>query len=238
MTSCNNTKEQLSEIHGVQLKIDTALYEVDSINSYVEPYRNRINQVLDSSLAYAPTSLLLDDGKRNTSLGNLIADIVLEETAPVFKSRTGEKLDFVVLNRGGLRSIISSGNVTARNAYEVMPFENYISVVRLNGTLVRELINFLVMAKREHPIAGIQIILDKKGALDSVNIDGSPFDESRSYYIATSDYLVQGGAEVGFFKNVDSVISTDYLLRNAIIDHFKKVDTLRANIDDRFIQLD
>ncbi|UII75590.1 5'-nucleotidase C-terminal domain-containing protein [Flagellimonas sp. HMM57] len=238
MISCKNDIGQLSEVQGKQVKIDTNFKAVDSIVSFVAPYRNRINEVLDSTLAYAPKSLLLDDGAHNTSLGNLIADIVLTETKPVFKSQTGKNLDFVVINRGGLRSIISSGNVTARHAYEVMPFENYISVVKLSGSAVRELIGFLTSAEREHPIAGMQIVLDKKGALDSVNINGSPFDESRSYYVATSDYLVQGGAEIGFFKTVDSVANTDYLLRNAIIDHLRKVDTLKAIVDDRFIQQD
>ncbi|WP_228235772.1 5'-nucleotidase C-terminal domain-containing protein [Allomuricauda sp. M10] len=238
MASCKNDTGALTEIQGKQLPIDASIEETDSISSFIEPFRNRINEVLDSTLAIAPKSLLLDDGERNTSMGNLMADIVFSETAPIFKSRTGKDLDFVVLNYGGVRSIISAGKVTARNAYEVMPFENYIEVVELNGTAVRKLIDFLTKATRRHPISGMQIVTDKNGALESVNIQGKPFDESRNYYVATSDYLVQGGASIGFFDDMVSVTDTDYLLRNAIIDYFKKVDTVQAVVDDRFIQLD
>ncbi|WP_375324706.1 5'-nucleotidase C-terminal domain-containing protein [Flagellimonas sp. GZD32] len=236
--SCKNETGTLSEIQGQQIPIDSTYSAVDSISDFVLPYRNRINEVLDSTLAYAPKPLLTNDGKRSTSMGNLMADIVFEETAPIFKSRTGNDLDFVVLNAGGVRSIISAGNVTARNAYEVMPFENYIVVVELSGSATRKLINFVSKATRKHPISHIQIITDKNRALESVNIQEEPFDESRNYYVATSDYLVNGGPSVGFFDEIVSVTEIDYLLRNAIIDHFKKVDTLKANIDDRFIQLD
>lgn len=238
LISCRTDTGKLAEIHGKQIPIDSTLTETDSISNFVAPYRNRINQVLDSTLAYAPKSLLLDDGERNTSMGNLMADIVFQETAPIFKSRTGKDLDFVVLNRGGVRSIISAGNVSARNAYEVMPFENYIVVVELSGSAVRQLLDFLAKASRSHPISGVQIVTDKNRSLESVNIQGKPFDESRNYYVATSDYLVQGGPSTGFFHEIISTTDTDYLLRNAIIDYFKKVDTLKAVVDDRFIQLD
>ncbi|WP_222984393.1 5'-nucleotidase C-terminal domain-containing protein [Flagellimonas meishanensis] len=238
MISCQQEKPQLAAIQGTQVRIDANVHAIDSIDHLVGPYRDRINAVLDSTLAYAPFTLLLDDGKRNTSMGNLMADIVLAETAPLFKNKTGNTLDFVVLNRGGIRSIISAGNVNARNAYEVMPFENYIAVVELNGRATRQLITYLSESTREHPIAGMQIVLDKYGKLESVTINGSPFDESRNYFVATSDYLVMGGPSIGFFDEMVSVTDTGYLLRNAIIDHFRKVDTLTATVDDRFIQLD
>ena len=211
---------------------------VDSISNYVAPYSLRIDQVLDSALSYAPRPILLDDGPRNTSMGNLMADIVHRETAPLFKTKTGGiELDFTVLNHGGVRSIISEGPVTARTAYEIMPFENHIVVVELDGTATRQLIDFLSKANAKHPISGIKIVLDKHGNLESVDIQGKPFDESRHYYVATSDYLVQSGPSVGFFNEMVSVTQTDYLLRNAMIDHFGKQDSLIAEVDDRFIQL-
>ncbi|MCK0159820.1 5'-nucleotidase C-terminal domain-containing protein [Allomuricauda sp. F6463D] len=236
--SCKSDTVQLTEVKGKQIPIDSTISHMDSISSFVTPYRIRINEILDSTLAYAPKPLLLNDGKRNTSMGNLMADIVFKETVPIFKTRTGNDLDFVVLNYGGVRSIISEGNVSARNAYEVMPFENYIEVVELSGSATRQLINFVAKASRRHPVSGIQIITDKNRSLESVNIQGQPFDESRNYYVATSDYLVSGGPSVGFFNEIISITETDYLLRNAIIDHFKKVDTLKAVVDDRIIQLD
>ena len=235
--SCEKKNSQLTKIEGAQLDIDSTLTQVDSIAEFILPFKTRVDEVLDSTLAFVPKALVKNDGERNTSMGNFVADLVFEETRPIVAQKFGKSLDFVVLNSGGIRSILSAGKVTARNGYEIMPFENFISVVELNGTQVRELILFLTHSKRAHPFSGMEIVVDSNGSLQSVNIQGKPFDESRSYYVATSDYLVAGGADIGFFPEVDSILDTEYLLRNAIIDHFKKKDTLVAQVDDRFIQL-
>jgi hypothetical protein len=55
--------------------------------------------------------------------------------------------------------------------------------------------------------------------------------------VASTDYLINGGPSVGFFNEFESRTQTDYLLRNAIIDYLKKVDTLEAVADDRIKQL-
>ena len=149
----------------------------------------------------------------------------------------GEPIDMVVLNAGGVRSGLPSGNVTARNAYELMPFENNIYILKLSGKQVRELVQFLVGARRPHPISGMQVILDRNGNLDAVNIQGRPFDENKVYTLATSSYLVEGGADTGFFPAYVEKEDLDYKMRNAIIDYFKKVDTIRKSVDDRFYQM-
>src|SRR5690606_12846965 len=109
--------------------------------------------------------------------------------------------------------------------------------VELDGKTTKKLIAFLVSSKRAHPIAGMQIIMDKNGNLKEVNIQGKPFDENKTYYVATSNYLVSGGDRMDFFKDNISITHSDYKIRNAMIDYFKKVDTVYARVDDRFIQL-
>jgi 2',3'-cyclic-nucleotide 2'-phosphodiesterase (5'-nucleotidase family) len=71
-----------------------------------------------------------------------------------------------------------------------------------------------------------------------VNIQGVPFDENRTYYVATSSYLTQGGDDMVFFKDAMSITETDYYIRNALIDYFKKTDTLAPRIDSRFIKIE
>ncbi len=236
-SACKQGPVGVAKIEATQMAIDSTLGQIDSIETYVKPYRNRINEVLDSTLAYAPKMITKDDGEYNTSAGNLLADIILSEANPIFKSRTGKEIDFVLLNHGGIRSIISKGKVTARTAYEVMPFENSIAVVELEGVAVIEIVEFLMKSGRAHPISGMQIILDSSGELKSLKIQGKPVDKNRRYYVATSDYLATGGDNMVFFKNALSISNMNYLVRNAMIDYFKKVDTLSAMIDDRFVRI-
>ncbi|MRX66019.1 5'-nucleotidase C-terminal domain-containing protein [Maribacter luteus] len=232
--SCKQEKQTLRKIEGKQIPIDSTISKSQAIEDFVAPYRNRINEVLDSTLTYAPKTISKEDGEFNTTAGNLMADIVLKEANPIFKARTGKEIDFVLLNHGGIRSIISEGNVSARNAFEIMPFENTIKVASIKGNYVNDMVEFLIRSGRAHPISGMQIVLDKNRKLKKALVNGAPIDPNRIYYVATSDYLITGGDHMGFFKNNTSVTETDYLIRNAMIDYFKKVDTLAPEVDDRF----
>ena len=236
--SCKTEPPTLVEIQGSLLPVNQEIVAMDSIEDYIRPYRNRVNEVLDSTLAYAPFVISKSDGTYNSSEGNLLADILVQEAAPIFKNRTGNTIDFGLLNHGGIRSSISKGNVTARTAYEVMPFENMIVVAELNGTAIRELVYHIINSKRPQPISGIQIQLNSDDSLKSVSIQGKPFDENKSYFVATVDYLLQGGGNMDFLNNPLSVTELDYRFRNAMIDYFKKNDTIKAAVDDRFMKLE
>ncbi|HMC02386.1 MAG TPA: hypothetical protein VKN14_15205, partial [Flavobacteriaceae bacterium] len=60
---------------------------------------------------------------------------------------------------------------------------------------------------------------------------------TKTYYVATNDYLYSGGDNMTFFKPNDSLYDLNYKIRNALIDYFKKTDTIKPVIDDRFIQI-
>src|SRR5690606_11801922 len=110
--SCQQKDPKLQKIHGREIALVDSIPEIDSIKKFVTPYRTHIKDILDKPLAYAPKTLEKTDGQFNTSIGNLIADLTYEVSNPVFENRTGEKIDFVLLNHGGIRSIISEGAVS------------------------------------------------------------------------------------------------------------------------------
>ncbi|WP_339710085.1 5'-nucleotidase [uncultured Kriegella sp.] len=235
--SCKQQVLNVSKIEGKEIRIDTTIPQNDSTNAYIKPFRDRVNQILDSTLAYAPKKITKVDGIYNTTAGNLLADIIFSAAAPIFKSRTNNNLDFVFFNHGGIRSIISQGKVSARTAFEVMPFENTMVVAELSGKSIKKMLAYLLDSGMAHPISGIQIVLNTDNTLASVKIQGKPFDENRNYFVATSDYLAAGGDSMVFFKDALNVTRIDYLIRNAMIDHFKKVDTVAAKVDKRFYKL-
>ncbi|CAM3488397.1 5'-nucleotidase C-terminal domain-containing protein [Zobellia roscoffensis] len=237
LSSCGEQQQNLQQIDGKQIRITDSITATESIETFVKPYRERINHVLDSTLSYAPYPISKTDGALNTTAGNLMADIVLSEANPIFKSRTGHEIDLVLLNHGGIRSLISKGNVSSRTAYEVMPFENSIVIAELKGSSILKMASYLRDSGRAHPISGMQLTLDAKNEIQSIAIQGKPLDENKIYYVATSNYLVNGGDSMVFFKKAIAITNTDYLIRNAMIDYFKKTDTLKPVVDNRFIKL-
>ena len=79
--------------------------------------------------------------------------------------------------------------------------------------------------------------MDADGNLKSATLRGKPLDFSKTYHVATNDYLFNGGDRMDFFKTNDSLYVLDYKIRNVLIDYFKSTDTINPVIDDRFIQL-
>ncbi len=233
---CRQQPQHLTEIATSQTTIDSTLGTVDSLEAYIAPYREHVNEVLNEPLCYAPETLSKTDGTKNCSIGNLLADVMREQADKVLRMRENIGVDMAVMNYGGIRTDIAKGPVSERTAYEVMPFENGLVVAALKGRAVSEMVDFLRKAEVPHPISGMKIKTDGEGNLVSLRIHGKPLDPGKIYYVATSDYLVGGGDGMTFFRQRDTLFKTDYKIRNALVDYFKEVDTLISRVDDRFVQ--
>lgn len=231
------TDSHITRIEGSRLEINDSLASDHSIEAFVAPYRDHVNKNLDSVISYAPKTYSKTDGELNTAIGNLLADAVFEQANPIFKSRTGKDIDVVLLNHGGIRSIISKGPITKRTIYKLLPFENILVVVELKGRYMHELIDYLVKAERANPIRGLNIEVDQDFNLIKATIDGSEIDDKASYYVVTYDYLYYGGGNMDeFLQKGDSLYVLDYKVRNALMDYFMKIDSINPVIDDRFIK--
>ncbi len=236
-SSCNQEKQRLFMVKGTKIEITDSLPANSEIEDFIKPYRDYINKDLDSVLAYSVDTYSKSNGKLNTAIGNFMADVVYNESNPIFNKRTGKNIDMVILNHGGIRSIIPKGNITSRTAYQLMPFENSIVIVALKGNQINSLINYLRTRKRAHPISKLKLVVDNGFNVVEASIKGKKIDANTTYYVATNDYLYNNGDNMSFFKPNDSLYVLNYKVRNALIDNFRKVDTINPVIDDRFIQL-
>ena len=241
--SCGKQNYQVTKIVGKQIPITAKENQVpDSspqgkmtkeIENYIKPYREHIDKDLDSVLAYCPTTLDKSTGKWQTTIGNLMADVILKRGNVVFQAREKKNIDLCLLNHGGIRAILPKGNVTARTAYEIMPFENSLVVIALKGEQIFELVDYFIAAKKPHPISGITFTITKENVAKNILIQGRPVEKNTIYYVATNDYLANGGDNMNFFKKGIKKYDLDYKLRNALIDYFKEIDTIPVINDVR-----
>lgn len=237
LVSCAAKKNYNYRIEGKQIPITKEFGETQPIEDFVAPYRNHINKDLDNVLAYAPETMDKSKGEWQTTIGNLLSDLVIEMGNPVFQLREKKNIDVCLLNHGGIRSIIPKGDVTTRTAFEIMPFENSLVIVELKGQQIREMADYILKERKPHPLSGLEIVFDKKTMMvKSLTIHNVPVDDNKIYYVATSDYLSNGGDKMDFFKKTTKVYDMEYKLRNMIIDYFKKVDTLPIPSNKRIIE--
>ena len=232
--SCSQQKIVVTKIEGKQININNTAELTPSVETFIKPYRENIEKDLHEILAFAPQNID-KTGEWQSSIGNLLADVVLDKGNPILKSRKNVSIDFCLLNHGGIRAIIPKGNVTARTAFEIMPFENSLIIVAMKGSDILEIPTYIIKEKKPHPLSGMTFTIDKNNLAKNILIQGKPINENKTYYVATSDYLANGGDNMTFFKKNSDKIDLDYKLRNILIDYFKTVDTIPSVLNKRII---
>lgn len=233
LISCGKQSYDVTKIEGKKIGISEKQSSDSEIETFIKPYRDHIDKDLSEILAYCPETLEKSKGEWQTNIGSFLADITLEKSNKVFTTREKKSIDICLLNHGGIRSIIPKGNVTARTAFEIMPFENSAIVIGLKAEQIAEIANYIVSEKKPHPLAGMSFTIDKNNAVKNILVQGKPLENDKTYYVVTSDYLSNGGDNMNFFKKGIQSFDIDYKLRNILIDYFKEVDTLKINNDIR-----
>lgn len=226
--SCGPSRLHNTKIEGKKIPVTAEIQSVPEIDNFLKPYREHIDKDLDNVLAYSPETM--DKSKSingwQTTIGNFMAKVTFDAADKLLFQREKIHVDGALLNHGGIRSIIPKGNVTTRTAFEIMPFENALVVMALKGEQINEIAAYLAKEKKPHPLEGINIVLDSAGTVKRVTVQGKPVDPNKVYYVATSDYLSNGGDNMEFFKKAVASYDMNYKLRNIFIDYFKEVDTL------------
>ena len=192
---------------------------------------------MNTPISYSPETYKKNDGELNSTLSNMFADATYEMSNPVFNKMSGKNIDIVLLNNGGIRSIISKGNISEKTAFELMPFENSIVVLELNGLSIIKMIDYLRKVKLQHPISGLQITLNNDYSVNEVKINGVDIENEKKYYVATTDYLLEGGDKMYFLAETTKTTYINYKMRDILIDYFKKYDTLKLKSDNRFMRI-
>ncbi|WP_413998481.1 5'-nucleotidase C-terminal domain-containing protein [Flavobacterium sp. W1B] len=231
--SCSKQTLQVTRIEGKMVPITQTNNQSSEIENFIKPYREHINKDLNSILAYCPETLDKSTGKWQTKIGNLLSDITLSQGNRVFKSREKKDIDICLLNNGGIRSVLPKGNVTARTAFEIMPFENSLVVIALKGEQIKELVNYFIADKKPHPLSGMSFTIDKNNIAKNILVQGKALDLEKIYYVATNDYLASGGDNMTFFAKGVQKFDLNYKLRDIMIDYFKEVDTIPVPNDVR-----
>jgi 2',3'-cyclic-nucleotide 2'-phosphodiesterase (5'-nucleotidase family) len=165
-------------------------------------------------------------------LGNWAADAVQWES-----SQTGHyKWHFTVLNHGGLRTDLPAGNITLGKIYEVMPFDNELVILGLTKKELLQVVE-IIIAKNGDPISGIQISkscdLKLSVLLNGVSLDS--IQDSETIWMATSDYMANGGDDYGLLQNISNRKITGILIRDALVHYIDNKPAIEAALEGRII---
>lgn len=212
-TSCKTTF-YLKEISETNKSIDTTLVSIDSnVYNIVQPYSVSLNAKMNETIGQTSAEFTLVQPE--STLGNLLADAVLEMAPKYF----GQKVDLAIINYGGIRiPSLAKGNISLGNAYELMPFDNYLVLIKLKGSDLQAIFD-LMASKKGWPISGAQYKI-KEGKATAILINNEEIKTDYIYSIALSDYLANGGDDMSMLKTVKQE-NNNIILRDLFISFFK-----------------
>jgi 2',3'-cyclic-nucleotide 2'-phosphodiesterase (5'-nucleotidase family) len=194
---------------------DSTDYPVDSsVYEFIQPYKQRMEGEMNTVLAESDSAM--QKGVPESKLGNFVADACMSETKKIYYPTDGKQPDFAFLNNGGLRRPLPSGKITRGDVFELMPFENELVVLTLDGKLVKKIFNFIA-SKDGAPVSGVRFKISHKEAIE-IMIDGKPLDTLRTYKALTSDYLANGGDSFTMLSD-EPRENTNLKVRDAIINY-------------------
>lgn len=203
-----------------QIGVTEAYASTNLIDSIVAPYKTEMAAIMDSVIAYSPKDFT--KGRPGGSLNNWSADAILYQQ---IKHQYEGSPVICLLNVGGLRNPISKGNVTVGDIYKLMPFDNEIVWVQMPLSSILDIEQYLKKSGGE-PIAGTKIV---NGKMIIEGIDKN----AKSFWVITSDYLMNGGDKMTFFKKRLSESFPGVLMRDAMLEVAKSQDTLVWNDETR-----
>ena len=164
-------------------------------------------------------------------IGNMVCDAIREFA----------DADFSFVNLGGIRGEITQGAITYRDIYNIMPFDNMLTVLEVDGVTLKNILETRVAGTRAGLyVSGITMVFNRqRDDFDRVTkllVGGEPWQADKIYRIATSDFLVEGNAGLTLLTRIpeSQIIRYETNLRDAIVDYIEKNSPLETRIDDRW----
>jgi 2',3'-cyclic-nucleotide 2'-phosphodiesterase (5'-nucleotidase family) len=229
--ACTPKHYAVKSIEGSRIEMDKS-WDAGAnaeMTALVDSFKTKMNAEMDERIGTAAQTL--KKGLPQSLLSNFTADVMLESGENLWG-----KVDFSLMNMGGLRTSIIEGVVTITNMYEVYPFNNRLVLLELPGTEVKDLFDSIAHYGGEGLSKSIELVIkDKK--VNALKIGGKPFDEQKTYRIVTIDYLAEGNDRMKALAKATKYTDSSILLRDVMINYIKKLTDnkkeINASLDDR-----
>jgi 2',3'-cyclic-nucleotide 2'-phosphodiesterase (5'-nucleotidase family) len=224
-----------------------AIFEIEAdpkIAKMVDYYSQTLSRELNVVVGTAQREL---DGRQHvvrsqeSTLGDLFADGL----------RACYHSDVAVINGGAIRSdlrVAAGSAITLKQLHQALPFDNVAVVVELSGKQLLEALeqgfSGLPAAEGSFPqVSGMRIVYDPKGPVGarvvSVKVGDAPLDLKRSYRLATSDFLLDGGDGYTVLAKGKVIVNTQFgKLMIACIQSYLEQNPSTESYDARLTEIE
>ena len=223
------------------------LHKVDSehvksnpeFDKELAPIAAKVDDVMSVKVGSSTVGITRDKQEPETTAGNIVTDSMLDATGA----------DIAFLNTGAMKKAIDQGEIKFGDVFNLLPYDNQIVTVDMTGASILKVLEESAANAETIPqkgstniiqFAGLQATFDpsqpKGHRVSNVTVGGQPLDMSRTYSVASIDYLVSDSNEFpGMHEGTNKQV-TEFELRDTLHKFIKKnspLDESTVKIDGR-----
>lgn len=224
----SNAKNQNLSVSEIINPLDSQIVQI-----YL-PYKKILEKDMERIISYSESDMVKD--KPESKLTNFLADLLLDSPLSEIE-KEGVKIHPHVsyFNYGGIRTSLPKGAITVGKIFELMPFENELVLVQISGEQLQSFFD-IIAAKGGDSVGGARFLISNEKA-KNVIVDGEKLIPEEKYWVATNDYIANGGDGMDIFVENFQMINTGKKIRDIIISGLeekqKKGEQLKAVLDGR-----
>lgn len=231
--------------HGAPIHVTNTTEQDPELQAQIEEWRGPFEEFAAEVLG--TTNVELDQSscqRQECLLGDFMADAML-----AYRKNNTDDVDFAMINAGGIRATIDSGDITRGEVLTSFPFGNAIVQIAVNGSYLWSVLEGIVtgvnVINNEEVTSffqvstGIKVEYNPENSngtrLISVTIGDEPLNNETTYQIVTLDFIA-GGGDNFFLPTTDFVtldtqdeVLTAYILAQSPVD---------IELDGRIAQVD
>lgn len=197
------------------------IQEDQELLKILQPYKDQTEQLLGEVIAQSDKKYTTDTVRKRE---NELASLTLDAMMWYFKSF---KPDFAITNGGGIRSQMSEGDVKKSDIYNILPFDNSVTLIELKGKDIKVICEHLLKRKMGtggflHFTNNFKLIANPDSTIKQVLLNDKELNDTMTYKVLTNSYLATGGDAYEAFL-YGKVIETEPLMqREVVIDYLQK----------------
>lgn len=239
-----NTSSQELKVKSREVTL-TDYPEDPIVTLQIDEYNHRLHRLLNQTIGQLTVPM---DTTRNSvrtgenAFANFVADTV----------RQHENADIGLINGGvirGNREYIANTTLTRKDIATELPFRSRVTRVSATGEQIRQAL--------EHGVGEVELIrgrfphvsgmtfnfsstLKAGERISNIIVNGEKLDLDKSYTVATSDYLANGGDGFTSFSNMQEVSSLNSslpLISDIVILNIQKRRKITPRLESRIVRL-
>ena len=201
-------------------------------SSVIAKYKPEVDKYLEP-IGFCPTGLLR--GYPVAPMSSWAVDAFMEyaqnwiDTTSRKDIRKDVKIDFALMNFGGIRTEMPKGNVSKYDILSIFPFDNYLVIEEMDGDKVRMLMEFFAKT-RGQVLSNVSLHIDGDSVKECL-IGGKPIDDNRKYVVATIDFLYQGGDNLYPLKYSNWMVDTRKKMMDIFIEYIQDLTARGKKIE-------